>query len=61
MRVVRHAAPRERDDLVGRERRARERLHRGVDALPPVVVGHAEDRDVVDGRVTVEHVLDLGG
>ena len=47
------------DHAVGVERRARARLHDGVEDLAPLVVGHAEDGAVDDVGVLVEAILDL--
>src|SRR5215510_12624125 len=52
---------REGHDGVGGERPSRPRLHRRVDALPPVVVRHPEHRHVLDVRVAVQRVFDLRG
>src|SRR5215475_8616095 len=52
---------RERDDILGGEPASRPRLDGGVDALAPVVVGHPENRHVLNVGVTVERVLDLRG
>ena len=35
--------------------------HVGDDALPEVVVGHADDRDLGHARVVEQHRLDLAG
>ena len=59
--VVGEVRAAEGPDLVGGEGRAGARLDGGVDALAPVVVGHAEDGGVLDLGVAVKHVLDLGG
>src|SRR5262249_52133416 len=58
--VVGHVLPAERAHVVDGERLARPELDCGVHALAPLVVGHAEHGRVLDHRVTVERVLDLG-
>src|SRR5687767_1011687 len=45
-------------DLVGGQRLAAARLDRRVNALAPLVVGHAEDGGVLDLGMAVERVLD---
>src|SRR5215510_11624493 len=51
----------EGDDVLGVEPTSCPRLDGGVNALPPVVVGHPEHRHVLDVRVAVQRVLDLRG
>src|SRR3989449_633729 len=59
--VVGDMATGEGGDVLGGEPGPRLELHGGVDPLAPVVVGHAEDRHVLDVRMAVQGVLDLGG
>src|SRR6186997_1567898 len=58
--VVGQVRAAEGPDLVRGEGLAGARLDRRVDALAPVVVGHAEDGGVLDLGMAVERVLDLG-
>src|SRR5437016_82674 len=54
-------APGEGHDVLCGEPDPRLELHGRVDPLAPVVVGHAEDRHVLDVGVAVQGVLDLRG
>src|SRR5262245_14730440 len=51
--VVRQVPPAEGADLVGAERLVRAQLDGGVDALTPLVVGHAEHCRVLDLRMSM--------
>ena len=59
--VAGEVAPRELDQVGRQGCRAGSRLDRGVQALAPCVVRHAEHRDVLHARMAVEHILDLRG
>src|SRR2546421_9742367 len=59
--VVRHLLAAPRDELIGCDRRVPAGDHERIADFTEARVGDADDRDLPNGRMLGDHVLDLGG